>query len=64
MGNPVQIKCDTLAPEYAAKYEHPTNMLRVGKIRRLQLIVNYVQLIKPETTLALGVDPIGGGQRF
>lgn len=54
MRNRVQIKFDKLAPEYAAKYEHPTNILGFEKIRRLELILDYAQLIKPKTVLDAG----------
>ncbi len=54
MRNRVQIKFDKLAPEYAEKYEHPTNIWRFEKIRRLELIVDYAQLIKPEIVLDAG----------
>ena len=54
MGNRVQIKFDKLAPEYAAKYEHPSNILGFEKMRRLELLVDYALLIKPENTLDAG----------
>ena len=57
MGNRVQIKFDKLAPEYAAKYECTTNILGFEKIRRLELLVDYALLIKPETILDAGCGP-------
>ena len=54
MRNRVQLKFDKLAPEYAAKYEHPTNIWGFEKLRRLELLLDCAEEINPQSTLDAG----------
>ena len=53
----VQIAFDKLAAEYSAKYDNPTHIVGVEKIRRMELLVEYAQLLKPKCTLDAGCGP-------
>lgn len=55
--NSVRHKFDGVASDYSGKYEHPTNIFGVEKVRRLELLLEHAQLLKPESTLDAGCGP-------
>lgn len=57
MKNQIQAKFDKLASGYSAKYMRPTNILGFEKLRRMELLVEYVDLIKPVHLLDAGCGP-------
>lgn len=57
MEHQVQNKFDNVAAEYSAKYEHPTNILGLEKIRRMELLVEYAHSIQPNCLLDAGCGP-------
>lgn len=54
MTSQIQVKFDEIAAEYEAKYEHPSSILHLEKIRRLQLLEECAQLLKPTSALDAG----------
>lgn len=50
----IQRKFDELSNEYARKYERQTHILHLEKVRRLELLAEYVRFIRPMHTLDAG----------
>jgi len=55
--NQIQAKFDQIASQYRAKYEHPTSIFGFEKRRRMEILVNYLQILKPQSALDLGCGP-------
>lgn len=53
----MQTKFDELASGYSEKYKRPTNILGLEKLRRMELLVEYVESIKPAYILDAGCGP-------
>lgn len=57
IGNPISVKFDRLAPGYSSKYERSDSIFGIEKIRRLELLVEYAQSLKPKCILDAGCGP-------
>ncbi|MEE8450609.1 MAG: class I SAM-dependent methyltransferase [Thermoguttaceae bacterium] len=53
----VQVNFDRSASGYAAKYEHPTDFYASEKRRRMQLLVELAESIRPTAVLDAGCGP-------
>ncbi len=53
----VRVQFDQRALEYRAKYQSPTNLFHLEKLRRLELLLDYAETLRPHFILDAGSGP-------